>query len=81
MILVKYLQYFAYKERQMSYKQPRILVIEDNDEISQMEYKLLTHLEYEVKLAYSGTEALLLLEQNKFEIGRASCRERVYVLV
>lgn len=52
----------------MSYSQPYILIVEDNDEISQMEQKLLTHLGYDVKLAYSGTEALLLIEQNAFDL-------------
>lgn len=46
----------------------RILIVEDNIEIQQMETELLTKSGYETVSAYSGTEALLLTEKEDFDL-------------
>ncbi len=46
----------------------RILLVEDDQEISKMEQTLLTRYNYDVTAAYSGTEALLLLEHKEYDI-------------
>ncbi len=46
----------------------KILIIEDDAQISKMEKTLLTKCGYEVKTAFSGTEALLLLEKETFDL-------------
>ncbi len=46
----------------------RILIVEDDTKISKMESTLLTKCGYEVKNAFSGTEALLVLEKEIFDL-------------
>ncbi len=46
----------------------RILIVEDNVEIQNMETELLTKSGYETVSAYSGTEALLLVERESFDL-------------
>lgn len=50
------------------YKMNRILIIEDNPEISKMVQVLLRKNKYETGAAFSGTEALLLLEKESFDL-------------
>ncbi|MBQ8951250.1 MAG: response regulator transcription factor [Eubacterium sp.] len=46
----------------------RILIVEDNVEIQNMETELLTKSGYETVSAYSGTEALLLVDRESFDL-------------
>lgn len=46
----------------------KILIIEDDNDISQMLRELLTNENYSVNQAYSGTEALLLIERETFDL-------------
>lgn len=46
----------------------KILIVEDNVEIQDMETELLTKNGYEIVSAYSGTEALLLVEREGFDL-------------
>ena len=46
----------------------KILIIEDDPNISKMEATFLTKCGYEVKTAFSGTEALLVLEKESFDL-------------
>lgn len=46
----------------------KILIVEDDIRISKMESTLLTKCGYEVKTAFSGTEALLVLEKEHFDL-------------
>ncbi len=46
----------------------RILIVEDNIEIQEMETELLTKSGYETVSAYSGTEALLITDREEFDI-------------
>ena len=46
----------------------RILIVEDNVEIQEMETELLTKSGYETVSAYSGTEAMLLVEREEFDL-------------
>ncbi len=45
----------------------KILIVEDDPEISKMLQTLLTKHHYEVKCAFSGTEAILLLKKESFD--------------
>ncbi len=46
----------------------KILIVEDDIQISKMEATLLTKCGYEVKNAFSGTEAMLVLEKERFDL-------------
>lgn len=46
----------------------KILVVEDDVSINGMLVKLLTENQYEVQSAFSGTEAILLLEKHSFDL-------------
>lgn len=46
----------------------RILIVEDDPNISKMEQTLLTKHQYEVATAFSGTEAMMLLEREWFDL-------------
>ena len=46
----------------------KILIVEDNQEISKMVKTLLRKNQYETETAFSGTEALLLLEIKSFDL-------------
>jgi DNA-binding response OmpR family regulator len=46
----------------------RILIVEDDQEINKMVQTLLRKNQYEVASAFSGTEALLLLERDSFDL-------------
>ncbi len=46
----------------------RILIVEDNVEIQNMETELLTKSGYETVSTYSGTEALLLVDRESFDL-------------
>lgn len=46
----------------------KILIVEDDQEINKMVQTLLRKNQYEVASAYSGTEALLLLEKDTFNL-------------
>lgn len=46
----------------------KILVIEDNNDINEMIKKYLVNAGYECDQAFSGTEALLLFEKNKYDL-------------
>lgn len=46
----------------------KILLVEDDQEISKMENTLLTRNGYQVINAYSGTEAVLLLDKEEYDI-------------
>lgn len=45
----------------------RILIVEDDDEINTLIKDVLSRRGYEITSAYSGTEALLCIENNKFD--------------
>ena len=45
-----------------------ILLVEDDADISNMLCDLLTQNEYAVEPAYSGTEAILLMEKNAYDL-------------
>ena len=46
----------------------KILIIEDDEKISKMESTLLMKSGYEVRTAFSGTEALLVMEKEEFDL-------------
>ncbi|WP_406542164.1 response regulator transcription factor [Clostridium ljungdahlii] len=46
----------------------KILIVEDDPKINKMVQTLLKKNEYEVVAAFSGTEALLLLEKESFDL-------------
>lgn len=46
----------------------KILIVEDDEEINKMLQTLLRKNQYEVESAFSGTEALLLLEMKSFDL-------------
>lgn len=46
----------------------KVLLVEDDQEINKMEQALLGKYDYQVTAAYSGTEALLLVEREEFDI-------------
>ena len=46
----------------------QVLLVEDDAHISNMEQELLTGNGYGVRAAYSGTEALLLLSLQRFDL-------------
>ena len=46
----------------------KILIVEDDPEISKMLQTLLTKNHYEVESAFSGTEAILLLKEESFDL-------------
>lgn len=46
----------------------RILIVEDDQDINKMVQTLLRKNQYEVEAAFSGTEALLLLERRSFDL-------------
>ena len=68
--------------------QTKILLVEDDTEISEMLKNYLTAENYDVVCAFDGREACRLFEASEFslvlldlmipKIGRASCRERVF---
>ena len=62
--------------------QKRILVVDD-DTMNLVRTKMILEKEYSVLMADSGIEALERLKSGvvDLEIGRASCRERVLLLV
>ena len=56
----------------------KILIVEDDPEISKMLQTLLTKHHYEVKCAFSGTEAILLLKKESFDW--FWCKDQIKVL-
>ncbi len=45
-----------------------VLIVEDDNDINNLLYEMVVDYGYEAKSAYSGTEALLYLENNKFDL-------------
>ena len=54
-----------------------ILVVDDEKELADVLEIYLTGDGYIVHKCYTGAEAFDCMEHTEFEIGRASCRERV----
>ncbi|MGL4570546.1 MAG: response regulator transcription factor [Clostridium sp.] len=46
----------------------RILIVEDDNDINSLLYEMLSNEGYDVKSAYSGTEGLLYLDNNEFDL-------------
>lgn len=57
--------YFIYKTKIMVIKMKHILIVDDDMHISNMLFEVLTKQDYKVSRAYSGTEALLFLSNEK----------------
>ncbi len=57
--------YFIYKTKIMVIKMKHILIVDDDMHISNMLFEVLTKQDYKVSHAYSGTEALLFLSNEK----------------
>ena len=59
----------------------RVLIVDDEPDMLENYARILGRVGYQCFTTTEPGKALALLEEERPEIGRASCRERVYVLV
>lgn len=68
MIMTIYPDACGGEEKRLSEGKPLVLIVEDDADISNMLHDLLENNGYETIAAYSGTEALLQAEMNRFDL-------------